>query len=358
MPHKKDMADPILPRPELYHMPFTTEDFQGMPYRNLGSSGLRVPRVGLGTWKFGYPETGDGSRISEAKAFKILDRAVEEGVTFWDTANRYNNSSGNSERIIGRWFAANPSCRRDVQLATKIYSTMDGRTPNHCRLSRNSIMEATYASLERLQTDWVDVLQFHWFDDLTPPEESLLAMEDLIAQDLVRYFGVSNFSVAQLEQYRVYEDIFRRAKIRSVQNQFDILYGESHERRGVIEYCAKKGLSFIPWSPLRWGLISERYLDRSKIKPGARLVDEHKVEQELTKPVVKKLHDLAALAHKWELTLTQLAIAYMLHLPGLGPVIPACSSAEQVTENAKAGKLTLKKQQVDGIERILKHDRL
>ena len=279
-------------------------------------------------------------------------------MTFWDTANRYNNSSGNSERIIGKWFAANPSRRRDVQLATKIYSTMDGRTPNHCRLSRNSIMEAAYACLERLQTDWVDVLQFHWFDDLTPPEESLLAMEDLIAQDLVRYFGVSNFSVAQLEQYRVYEDIFRRAKIRSVQNQFDILYGESHERKGVIEYCAGKGLSFIPWSPLRWGLISERYLDRSKIKPGARLVDEHKVEQELTKPIARKLHELAELAHKWELTLTQLAIAFMLHMPGMGPVIPACSSPDQVAENAKAGKVTLKKQQVDAVGRILGKDKV
>jgi aryl-alcohol dehydrogenase-like predicted oxidoreductase len=219
-------------------------------------------------------------------------------------------------------------------------------------------MEAVYACLERLQTDWIDLLQFHWFDDMTPPEESVLAMDDLIAQDLIRYFGVSNFSVAQLEEYRIYEDIFRRAKIRSVQNQFDILYGESHERKGVMEYCAKKGLSFIPWSPLRWGLISERYLDKSKIRPGARLVDEHKVEQELTKPVAKKLHDLADLAHSWDLTLTQLAIAYMLHLPSMGPVIPACSSPGQVQENAKAGKITLKKQQVEAIEKALKREKL
>jgi aryl-alcohol dehydrogenase-like predicted oxidoreductase len=358
MPVKKENSSSLSPRPELYHMPFTTEDYQGMPYRPLGNSGLRVPRVGMGTWKFGYPETGDGSRISESKAHKILDRAVEEGVTFWDTANRYNNSSGNSERIIGKWFAANPNHRRDVQLATKIYSTMDGRTPNHCRLSRNSIMEAVYSCLDRLQTEWIDILQFHWFDEITPPEESLLAMEDLISQDLVRYFGVSNFSVAQLEQYRAYEDICRRAKIRSVQNQFDILYGESYERKGVLEYCAEKGLAFIAWSPLRWGLISERYLDRAKIKPGARLVDEHKVEQELTKPVAKKLHELADLAHGWDLTLTQLAIAYMLHLPGMGPVIPAVSSAEQVTENAKAGKITLKKQQVEAIDKVLKKERL
>jgi aryl-alcohol dehydrogenase-like predicted oxidoreductase len=95
---------------------------------------------------------------------------------FWDTANRYNNSSGNSERILGRWFAANPRERRNVELATKIYGLMDGTTPNFCRLSRVNIMEAVYASLERLRTDRVEILQFHEPDPSTPVEESLLAV--------------------------------------------------------------------------------------------------------------------------------------------------------------------------------------
>src|SRR5690606_21627920 len=128
--------------PAFYNLPFKVNDFQQMPYRRLGNSGLNVSNVGLGTWKMGYPETGDGSRVIEATAFEIFDLAIELGVTFWDTANRYNNSSGNSERIIGKWLKNNASQRRNIVLATKLSGTMDGITPNHCGLSRTNILEA------------------------------------------------------------------------------------------------------------------------------------------------------------------------------------------------------------------------
>src|SRR5690625_2154018 len=105
------------PNTGLYNIPFKINSFNGMPYRNLGLSGLSVSNIGLGTWKIGYPETGDGSRINEKDAFLLFDRAIELGVTFWDTANRYNGASGNSERIIGLWFKNNPSQRRNVVLA-------------------------------------------------------------------------------------------------------------------------------------------------------------------------------------------------------------------------------------------------
>jgi len=340
--------------PKLYNLPFTKDDFHGMPYRIFGNTGLRVSSVGLGTWKFGYPETGDGSRVDEKMAFKIFDKAVEEGVTFWDTANRYNNSSGNSERVIGRWFKINPGERRNVELATKIYGTMDGLTPNYCRLSRANILEATYACLERLRTDRVDIMQFHWFDETTPIEESLQAMEDLIAQDLIRYFGVSNFSLAQLKKYAAYSEIFRRARAQSVQNQFDILYGENPARKGVLDYCAQNQLTFIAWSPLRGGLLSERYLDKSKAKKGDRLVDEDKLEKEVTPAVLKKLTQLAKLAHEWDLTLAQLAIASMLNIPGMGPIIAACSNPRQIAENAKAGKIKLVKDQLETVGKTVK----
>ena len=313
--------------PSLYNLPFTVDDFKGMPYRFFGNTGLRVSSVGLGTWKIGYPRTGDGSRVDEKTAFAIFDKAIEEGVTFWDTANRYNNSSGNSERIIGRWFKKHPCARRDVELATKIYGEMDGRTPNYCRLSRVNILEATYASLERLQTDRVEILQFHEFDATTPVEESLMAAEDLIRQDLVRYLGVSNFGVDQLEKCSAFDEIFRRARIQSVQNQFDILFGEEPEKSGALAYCALKKLSFIAWSPLRGGLLTERYLNRTKAKKGDRLVDEGRLSSELTPKVAKKLDDLARLARAAGLTMTQLVLAYMLQLPGMGPVIAGCLDA-------------------------------
>jgi aryl-alcohol dehydrogenase-like predicted oxidoreductase len=352
---KKKTAPALLPgvNPKLYGIPFTVDDFKGMPYRRYGSSGLRVSNVGLGTWKIGYPHTGDASRVDEKMAFRIFDRAIEEGVTFWDTANRYNNSSGNSERVIGRWFRKNPGQRRTVELATKIYGTMDGRTPNHCRLSRVNILESAYACLDRLRTDRIEIMQFHQFDETTPLEESLGAMEDLIAQDLVRYLGASNFSVPQLEKCLSWSAVFRRARVQSVQNQFDILYGEAEKESGVLSFCAKNGLSYIAWSPLRGGVLSERYLDKAKAGKGDRLVDENRLEAEMTPAILKKLARLAKIAREAGLNLTQLVLAYMLQLPGMGPVIAACSTPTQLTENAKAGKIKLAQEQVKAIERIL-----
>jgi len=339
--------------PTLYSLPFTVDDYTGMPYRFFGGTGLRVSSVGLGTWKIGYPETGDGSRVDEKTAFQIFDRAVGEGVTFWDTANRYNNASGNSERIIGRWLRKNPGERRNIELATKLYGTMDGRTPNYCRLSRVNILEATYACLERLQTDRVEILQFHEFDATTPVEESLMAVEDLIRQDLVRYLGVSNFGVDQLEKCAAYDEIFRRARVQSVQNQFDILYGEEPEKQGALAYCALKKLSFIAWSPLRGGLLSERYIAKGKPKTGDRLVDENRLSSELTPAVLKKLNGLAKVAHEADLSLTQLTLAYMLHLPGMGPVIAACSTPGQLAENAKAGRVRLDKKVIESVRKMV-----
>ncbi|MCK5117945.1 MAG: aldo/keto reductase, partial [Candidatus Latescibacteria bacterium] len=129
-----------------YGVEFTYSSYKGMPYRRLGNSGLQVSRMGLGTWKMGYPERGDGARVDRGKCLAILDRALELGVTFWDTANRYNESSGNSERVIGEWFAAHPGERRNIVLATKCYGAMDGITPNHCGLSRANILDSVAAS--------------------------------------------------------------------------------------------------------------------------------------------------------------------------------------------------------------------
>lgn len=343
------------PHPEFFGLPFTTDTFNGMPYRFLGASGLRVSAVGLGTWKMGRPETNDGSRIDEKTGMKILDRAVELGVTFWDTANRYNDSSGNSERVIGTWFMANPDQRRNVVLATKMAGMMDGVTPNHCRLSRGNILDSVYASLERLQTDAIDLLYFHAYDPFTPVEESLAAIEDLVRQDLIRYFGVSNFTVDQLKQYRAAErQLSCRCRVAAVQNQFDILHGESDGKTGVLTYCADNGLSFIPWSPLARGLLTDRYLDPRKVRKGDRLRDEGEwANLSKNKPLMNRVKRLASLAHTWHMSLNQLALAYMLTLPGMGPSIPSVSSVKQLESNAAAGTITLDAEQQEQVKKAL-----
>lgn len=342
------------PHPELYNVPWTTDDFNGMPYRLLGGSGLRAANVGLGTWKIGYPETGDGSRVGEKTALQIFDRAIELGVTFWDTANRYNAASGNSERVIGTWFKNNPDQRRNVVLATKVFGGMDGHTPNHSRLSRGNILDSVYACLERLTVDYIDLLFSHAFDPFTPVEESLAAVEDLVRQDLVRYFGVSNFTVDQLSIYQAAEkNTSVRCRVLAVQNGFNILHGERPSHPGVLEYAARTGISFMAWSPLARGLLTERYLALTKVGPGDRLYDEGVLEEYTSEATMTKLHQLAELAHEWDLRLNQLALAYMLTLPGMGPVIPSASSVEHLESNAAAGKVALSDEQKRRVKEIL-----
>lgn len=343
------------PHPELYDLPWTMDEFNGMPYRLLGRSGFRVSNVGLGTWKIGYPDTGDGARVDEKKALQIFDRAMGLGVTFWDTANRYNNSSGNSERIIGTWIKKNPYQRRNVVIATKVFGSMDGRSPNHCRLSRASILDSVYASLERLQMDYIDLLYFHSFDPHTPVMESLSAIEDLVRQDLVRYFGVSQFSVQQLSIYQEAENSTSiRSRVVAVQNQFDILRGELDGNAGVLEYASRMGISFVAYSPLSQGLLTERYLDLKKVGPGDRLYDEGILAEQTGNEVsMAKLHRLATLAHEWDLELSQLALAYMLTLPGMGPVIPSSTTVEQLQSNSVAAKIKLNDEQRGRVKALI-----
>lgn len=342
------------PDTSFFKIPFKVDDFNGMPYRKLGNSGLRVSNIGLGTWKIGYPESGDESRINESTAFALFDKAVELGVTFWDTANRYNNASGNSERVIGAWFKKNPGLRRNVVVATKMGGSMDGITPNHCGLSRINILESVYESLQRLQSDHIDVLYFHAFDQVTPIDESLAAIEDLIKQDVVRYFAVSNFSIEQLNTFRAVQNSMSvRTRIVAVQNQFDILHGEYGNYQGVLDHASINGISFIAWSPMARGLLTHKYLDPSKAGPGDRLYDEGTLEKATGPATMGKLHQLAALAKEWNIELNQLAIAYMLTLPGMGPVIAASSNVEQLVSNAKAGVIILSDEQKNKINEVL-----
>lgn len=337
-----------------YNIPFSVNDFKEMPYRPLGRSGLKVSDIGLGTWKMGYPETGDGSRVDESTSFKILDKAVELGVAFWDTANRYNNASGNSERIIGSWFKNNPRERRNVVLATKLSGAMDGLTPNHCGLSRINIMESVYASLERLQSDHIDLLYFHSFDPSVPAEESLMAIEDLVKQDMVRYFSVSNFNKEHLAYYQTVEkQLSVRSRILAVQNQFNILDGENEACRGVLEYASSVGLSYIAWSPMARGLLTNRYLDLKNVGRGDRLFDEGELSN-ISEANMEKVQKLAALSQDWGHELSQLVIAYMLKIPGMGPVIAASSNVAQLESNAAAGKIILSDEQISLIKESLR----
>ncbi len=328
--------------PDIYGMEFAYDEFNGMPWKQVGGSGLRAPVIGLGTWKFGYPQTGDGARVDEKDAMSLLDKAWEEGVLLWDTANRYNASSGNSERVLGNWFRKNPEKRRDVILCTKMFGTMDGRTPNHCRLSRNNIKDAVYACLERLQTEYIDLLYFHSFDGYTPVEESLSAIEDLVAGDYIRYLGVSNFKLEHMQLYtKVNQELSNRTRVVAVQNKYDLLNGEYAPNQGVLEFCAKTGISYIPHGPLASGLLTDRYLDVNKVGKGDRLFDEGSFNPGTMKTQLDKVGAIKKVADEFDLTVSELALAYMLTIDGMGSQIPGASTVGQLISNAKAGKVVL-----------------
>ena len=313
-------------------------EFNGMPYKSLGGSGLKVSSVGLGTWKFGYPETGDASRVGREEAFRIFDKALELGVTFWDTANRYNFGTGNSERVLGEWFAAHPENRRDIVLATKLAGEMDGKTPNHAGLSRTNIIESVYASMDRMNLDYIDLLYFHWPDPTTPLEESLEAVEDLVREDIVRYFAVSNYTVGGIRDIlRISGKMSRRCRPVAIQNRYDIIAKEAADKPGVLSLCAEEGLSYIAWSPLACGLLTGRYNDPAAVGAGNRLVDENTLAA-YGPEVFEKLRALAEIAAAEGVSMAQLTLSYMMTLPGMGPVIPAASTVAQLEQNALAGK--------------------
>lgn len=346
------MAD-LYPRPELYDVPFRTDEFNGMPFRYVGRSGLQAAAIGLGTWKFGYPDTGDGSRVGPRTTHHILDRALELGVTFWDTANRYNAASGNSERLIGRWLAANPDQRRNVIVATKVFGGMDGISPNHSGLSRTNIIDGLTACLDRLQLDHVDLLWFHRFDEAVPIEESLETIDDLVRQGLIRYFGVSNHTVEQLEAIlEVQRGISHRCRPVAVQNQFDPLNGEKEGFGGVLEFCRREDIAFVPYSPLAKGMLTSRYLDVGRSGPGDRLYDEGALDEPDLDTKLGTVRRLAELARDLDAEISQLVLAYLLTLPGMGPQIPSSSTVEQLESNAAAARIALSDEQIAAVREV------
>src|ERR1700704_4489489 len=218
-----------------------------MEYVHLGRSGVKVSRLCLGTMNFG-PET------SEADSFAIMDRALELGINFFDTANVYGWKVGEgwTEQIVGRWFAQGGGRREKVVLATKVFGRM-GEWPNQSRLSALHIKRACEASLRRLQTDCIDLYQMHHVDRDTPWDEIWQAMTTLVAQGKVLYVGSSNFAgwhIAQASEAARARHFLGLVSEQSLYNLIDRTV-----ELEVIPSCQSYGLGIIPWSPLKGGAL-------------------------------------------------------------------------------------------------------
>ena len=293
-----------------------------MKYTQLGRSGLKVSRLCLGTMNFG-PQT------SEADSYAIMDRALEHGINFFDTADVYGwkKGEGVTEQIIGRWFAQGDGRREKTVLATKLYGEM-GDWPNESKLSALHIRRACDASLKRLQTDYIDLYQMHHVDRATPWEEIWQAMEVLVSQGKVLYVGSSNFAgwhIAQANEAAKSRHFMGLVCEQSLYN----LNARTVEME-VVPACEHYGLGLIPWSPLGGGLLGG-VLD--KPKEGRRAGMDEQIENNRA-----KLEAWEALCKELGERPADVALAWLLHqkvvtAPIIGPrTIEQLDGALRATE--------------------------
>ena len=288
-----------------------------MRTRRLGSSDLEVTVVGLGCNNF-------GGRIDEAASRAVIDAALDAGVTYFDTADIYGNKGG-SEEIIGRALAG----RRDrVVLATKFGHDMeDGET---ARGARPYIRKAIEASLRRLQTDRVDLYQYHRPDGVTPVEDTLGALHELVQEGKVRAIGSSNFTTEMVEDaHAVATD---RGLTPFVSEQSEYSWLKRDAERELLPACERLGIGFIPYLPLASGLLTGKYSRGRPAPEGTRLAGRDLDEERLA-----RVERLEAFAAERGITLLDVAVGGLAAVPGVASVIAGATKREQVRANAAAG---------------------
>lgn len=239
-----------------------------MEYRVLGRTGVRVSVIGLGCGGFGGVGSDPslfGQGEGEEQAFALMDRALEVGINYFDTANSYGG--GRSEEMVGRWMA-DRRARDRIVLATKVFSPMGGDL-NDRGLSRRHVMRAVDSSLRRLQTDRIDLYMAHGVDPLTDLAETMRAFDDLVRSGKVNYLGFCN-----IESWRVAESLsiserHRGARLACVQNEYNLLHREAES--DMLPLLANEGLSFVAFSPLAGGWLTGKYRDGSPAPAGSRM---------------------------------------------------------------------------------------
>jgi aryl-alcohol dehydrogenase-like predicted oxidoreductase len=290
-----------------------------MRYRQLGESGLTVSVIGLGGNNF-------GGRIGLEETRGVVDAALDCGVTLIDTADIYGNRGG-SEELLGQVLAGR---REHVVLATKFGMDMGNGTV--ARGSRSYIRRAVEASLRRLQTDYIDLYQYHAPDGVTPLEETLATLDDLITGGKVRYIGSSNFAGWQVADADWIAQTQHQARFVSAQNHYNLLERDAEQE--LIPSCVNRGVGVLPYFPLANGLLTGKYSRGQAAPPGTRLTGR---ESELTDDVFDKLEALERFGAEHGHSLLEVAIAGLAAMPGIASVIAGATKPEQVRANAAAG---------------------
>jgi aryl-alcohol dehydrogenase-like predicted oxidoreductase len=314
-----------------------------MEYTNLGKTGLKVSRICLGMMTYGTSKWRDWV-LDEEDSRPFVKRALEMGINFFDTADMYSN--GVSEQVTGR--ALKDFVHRDeVVIATKVYSPT-GEGPNQRGLSRVHIMHAIDASLKRLGTDYVDLYQVHRWDYTTPIEETLEALHDVVKAGKARYIGASSMYAWQFAKALYLADLNGWTRFVSMQNHYNLVYRE--EEREMIPLCREERIGIIPWSPLARGFLTGNRT-RETHQPTTRAKTDGFAQemyyQEMDFDVVDRAKELA---QRHGVTPAQIALAWLLHQPGLTAPIIGASKMPHLEQAVAALEIKLSQEEIDLLE--------
>lgn len=317
-----------------------------MRYSKLGNSGLTVSKIAFGNW------INHGGKIDEDTAQQCVKAALDAGITTFDTADVYSDTM--AEEVLGR---ALKGIRRDsIELCTKVcHPTGPGH--NDRGLSRKHILENCKASLERLQTDYIDVYYAHRYDPCTPLEETMLAFADLVRQGKVHYIGVSEWTAEQITRGA---ELARQMNIpfAASQPQYSMLWRIIE--KDVIPASRREGLGQVVWSPLAQGILTGKYLPGQPLpensranSPSGKPFFQRLASQWMNEEVLDAIQQLKSLAEVADLTLAQLGIAWVLQNEDISSAIIGASSPDQVKENALAADVVLEEEMMKEIDSII-----
>jgi voltage-dependent potassium channel beta subunit len=313
-----------------------------MKYRRLGNSGLKVSEISLGSW-LTY-----GKTVEDNTAEKTIHKAYELGINFFDSANVYERGEG--ERVMAGALKEYP--RESYVITTKAFWPM-GEGPNDRGLSRKHVIEQANASLKRMNLDYVDIFYCHRYDQETPVEETLRAIDDLIRQGKILYAGVSEWSAAQIEEAVRVADKFLLDRIVVNQPVYNML--NRYIEKEVIPVSSKHGIGQVVFSPLAQGILTGKYKGNT-IPEDSRASNaeiNNFMKGMLTETTFSKVEQLEKIAKELEITLPSLALAWILRQPNVSSALIGASRPSQVEENVKAVEIELTSEVIEKIEGIL-----
>ena len=320
-----------------------------MEYRNLGRAGVKVSTLCLGAMTFGEAdESSMMHQIScdEATSHAIMNRALDAGINFIDTADIYGQD-GLSERVIGRWFERDGR-RDEVVVATKFRFTM-GEGPNRRGASRYRIARCVEDSLRRLKTDRIDLYQIHMQDLETPEEETLRALDDLVRAGKVLYIGASNYAAYRLVDSLWHSRSANLERFVTLQARYNLISRELD--REHVPLCQHFGLGILPWSPLAGGFLTGKYSREASPEDSSRLGKRDQLFKRLDND--RNWEILAAVqqvAEEARATAAQIALAWLIQKPCVTSVIFGARSLDQLDDNLKAAAITLSKDQLERLD--------